>query len=396
MKIFAVIGLNYGDEGKGVCTAKLAKETTNPLVIRANGGFQVGHTVVTEDKRYVFSGMGSGSHLGVPTAYTRDTVVNPSVFLKEINERNIDVPFSIYVDPMAMVSTPFDMALNQMLESNRGFRNHGSVGIGFGVTVQRNLNGVQLFYKDLYGNLEALKSKLLHIRYWCITQFRKLALPDEEKFIEQMFSKDFISTFIDECDAYICKTNIFYKESIKDYDTLIFENGQGLQLDQDYGHFPYVTRSNTGFRNIGNCLKDWDLFFIHVNIVYVTRCYTTRHGSGPLPFAMNNVLGINVVDDTNIPNQFQGVMRLAPINFQEIKKAMKWDSSFYNNGNTTISTIVTCCDQIAGPDVEYVNKKGRIRRVPKEKFIDKLSKEFDMMIWSDKGLLTRSYERKII
>lgn len=74
------IGLNYGDEGKGMWTDYLVRTNPNSLVVRNNGGCQVGHTVVNNGQRYVFSHMGSGTLRGAPTLYTKYSVVNPVLF----------------------------------------------------------------------------------------------------------------------------------------------------------------------------------------------------------------------------------------------------------------------------------------------------------------------------
>ena len=107
MKAYAVIGANYGDEGKGLITDYLCRQVENPLVIRFNGGAQAGHTVESpEGVRHIFSHFGSGTLAGAPTYLSKHFVVNPILFNREYDvlvEKGI-VP-KVYVHPDCLVTT---------------------------------------------------------------------------------------------------------------------------------------------------------------------------------------------------------------------------------------------------------------------------------------------------
>ena len=159
-KAHVVIGAGYGDEGKGMWTDYLVRTNNNCLVVRANGGAQVGHTVVRNGERRVFSHLGSGTLQGAPTLYSKFSVVSPLVFFKEVDGRNADIPFTVFVDGDTPVTTPYDMLLNHVLETERGDKRHGSTGIGFGATLERMEDGVSLLYRDLSGDKDILVKKL--------------------------------------------------------------------------------------------------------------------------------------------------------------------------------------------------------------------------------------------
>lgn len=139
-KAKVVIGSGYGDEGKGVFTDFLSSQSNESLVIRFNGGAQAGHTVMTPDgKRHVFGHFGANSFLpNSKTALSKHFVVNPLLFAKEKNIlNNMDVDPEVFIHKDCAVTTPYEMILNQWQEDNRGNNRHGSCGVGFGETIQR-------------------------------------------------------------------------------------------------------------------------------------------------------------------------------------------------------------------------------------------------------------------
>lgn len=399
MKIYATIGLGYGDEGKGMWVDYRARTNDNPLVIRANSGAQVGHTVVRDDKRYIFSSLGSGTLAGAPTLFTRYSVVNPILFIKEICERNPGIPYQLFVEGDTPVSTPYDMLLNQATEARRGDNRHGSCGVGFGVTIEREENQVHLHFNDLAS--VSLPSKIKKVREWCLSQLGEPQDTDTE-FVKQVYeyfkNNTMVDFFKDDCRVFRAKSSPWNPKLVKDYDTLIFENGQGLLLDQEYGVFPHVTRSNTGFRNVGKFLKRHELFNkIDVMVDYITRCYTTRHGAGPLPYERDKPVGIVVNDPTNIYNEYQQNLRFAPLNLHDIHDAMSWDRKGFPS-YVEVNKIITCCDQIAGgvlknPNsktgdhhvVEYVNREGMPKFLTASQYLDFIRSHFNIIVGSPKG-----------
>lgn len=401
MKIIAVIGSGYGDEGKGMWVDYRTKTNINPLVIRANGGAQVGHTVVRDGKRHIFSHLGSGTLAGAPTLFTRYSVVNPLLFIKETEGRNSNISYQVLVDMDAPVSTPYDMLLNQATEIRRDKTRHGSCGVGFGVTLEREEQGVHLHFSDLSDR--HLHKKIKQVKDWCESQLGEeqnrdtITCNDIYKFFK---IPEIIDQFLIDCRAFTLKVKSWdsYKENLQEYDTLIFENGQGLMLDQEYGHFPYVTRSNTGFRNISKFLKHYNLFNeVPVSVDYITRCYTTKHGAGMLPYEREKPTSINVDDPTNVWNAFQHNLRFAPLNLRAMYEACEWDKKSHPP-NTQINRIVTCCDQIVGdvwnnPNskegdchvVEYITRGGAPKFLTATSFMNFIRSEFNVTVGSPEG-----------
>ena len=110
----AVIGAAWGDEGKGLLTDALARPDT--LVVRFNGGAQAGHTVTAPDgRRHVFHGVGSGTFRGAATFLSRFHVHNPLLHGEEVAQlRRLGLHPRVLADPQGMVTTPWDMMLNQI------------------------------------------------------------------------------------------------------------------------------------------------------------------------------------------------------------------------------------------------------------------------------------------
>jgi adenylosuccinate synthase len=401
MKVYCVIGAGYGDEGKGMWVDYRARTSENPLVIRANSGAQVGHTVIRDGKRRIFSHLGSGTLAGAPTLFTRYSVVNPMLFIKEISGRNAHIPFQLFVELDTPVSTPYDMLLNQVMEIRRGNSRHGSCGAGFGVTLEREEQRVPLHFSDLTSM--TLIDRIKRVRNWCRNQLGD-PQDDDTKFVKQVYEyfseNEMLERFTMDCKVFAARATTWHPDRLSwdDYDTLIFENGQGLLLDQEYGSFPHVTRSNTGFRNIGKVLKRFNLFNeVPVTVDYLTRCYTTRHGAGPLPYERNKPAGIDVDDPTNIFNEYQQNLRFAPLNLYAINEAIEWDKKSHPP-NTAINRVVTCCDQIVGDVwnnptskegeahvVEYVTGSGAPRFLTAPVFMGFIRSEFNVTVGSPEG-----------
>lgn len=343
-----VIGSAYGDEGKGHVTHALASPQS--LVIRFNGGCQAGHTVVLPEGRYhVFSQIGSGALKGAATLLSRHFVVNPMMFRTESEEflsrfHNV----SLYASEDCRVTTPYDIALNVMLERSRGFAKHGSVGVGFGETIERNERGYGFTLKeivdDINNNQDAAREKIRMIaRNWVPQRMSEmnLSMEDNENLRDLLTSDNTIENFLTDCEYFASNFQIVDDEWLmRQYEHLVFEGAQGLLLDTDYGDFPHVTRSRTGLANV----RDLFPFDIKWNIYYVSRAYTTRHGAGPLPHERDNVY--NIRDKTNQPNEYQGNLRYSYLNVDTIEQAVRYDLKNYGTDNMKVRAVMTCMDEV--------------------------------------------------
>jgi adenylosuccinate synthase len=328
VKAYAVIGANYGDEGKGVITDYLCDRYDADLVVRFNGGAQAGHTVVTPSgDRHVFHHFGSGTFAGAATLLSHFFLVNPLLFVKEaelLRQRSSHV----LIDENALVTTPFDMVINQLLERSRGEKRHGSCGVGINETVDRSTT-FPLYVKDLT-DVNKLQQDLETIRdVWWPLRKAQLGLSDvgQEIIENPMLVADFLDATKRMLDlAIICK-----ESSVIDGSRLvIFEGAQGLLLDEENKEeFPHVTRSRTGLVNVMQLMEDTKIDELHP--VYVTRAYLTRHGAGPLPHQLKKLPYPDVKDETNITHEFQGSLRFAYPVIDKIVKSIKADLLPFND-----------------------------------------------------------------
>lgn len=333
----AVIGMGFGDEGKGQVTDLLASSNKNPIVVRFSGGHQCGHTVNRNGVKHIFSNFGSGTLSIIPTYWSKFCTVDPIGLRNEcevLNEKNI-VPV-LYIDPECPVVTPYDKVFNKQSKAVR----HGTCGVGFGDTLKREENYYSLKYKDLiYKDVLSIKLKMISEYYAGINYNLYISVDDDE-----------INEFL------LCCSNMCYKypmrtlNIVNDYKTIIFEGSQGLLLDQHFGFFPHVTPSNIGLKNIaylGFNTDDIDLFL-------VTRAYQTRHGNGPMTNEDKKIV-IDNENETNVFNEYQGSFRTTMMDLDLLKYSIGCDELINKNKNKTI--VVTCMDQLK----EYaLTVKGKV------------------------------------
>ncbi len=311
-----VLGLGYGDEGKGLVTSFLCSVTKNPLVVRFNGGHQAGHTVVHDGVRHVFSSFGSGTLQGVPTFWSKYCTFSPTAFVKEYSLLKEYNPV-VYVDPLAMVTTPFDVHANRKSNS---YRERGSVGVGFGFTIQRTEQHYTLYAKDMYFETVFIQ-KLRRIA-------KAYTWNDKE-------AEEEIQAFMIHVRAARQLIRLTTESILQEF-TPIFEGAQGIMLDMDHGFFPNVTRSHTTSKNAH------EMFISPDAVWYVTRAYATRHGNGFFPNEEKLALQNNE-NETNKTNEFQGEFRTAKLSPEMIRYALACDAPY--SAHLEKNLVITCMDQ---------------------------------------------------
>lgn len=321
--IKAVIGLGFGDEGKGLVTEFLSSKSTNPLVVRYSGGQQAGHTVHRDGKSHVFSNFGSGTLSGAPTIWTEFCTVDPVGLINEFQKLlELGIEPTIYINRNAPVTTPYDMYSNQIDVNNV---DNGTCGVGVGKTFQREEDFYNLSFSDLFYP-KILEEKLKNIG---------------KKYYKKSINLDRFYECIELIKSY--PTNIQTIESSLSFNgDVIFESSQGLLLDQHYGFFPNVTRSNVGSTNIANILEDR----VVDNIEYylVTRAYQTRHGNG---FMTNLDIPHNIEDniyETNVNNKYQGEFRRSILDLDLLIYGMGKDNFITKSSRKVL--VVTCLDNL--------------------------------------------------
>lgn len=360
MKAFAVIGANFGDEGKGITTAKLAFDNPGSIVVRSAGGGQASHSVEFQGKRHAFRHIGSGTWMGSPTYLSSQFIVNPIIFLKEVSA--LSGHLNVSVNPDCRLTTPFDMMLNQSIEQSRGSSRHGSCGLGINETVVRCLSDFKTTVSDINGSL---RQRLIDIREdYTIPRYLSLGI----EIPEFIMSEQILDNFVSDCVKFVYSTKVRPHSVLLDYETVIFEGNQGLLLDENHYFFPHVTRACTGTKNAVEILKE--LGVQDLETFYCTRPYLTRHGAGPLPHenTSGNLLYPRIVDKTNIPNDFQGSIRFAPINLDLLQESILTDLAHSKTNTPSIS--ISCVDQL--DDVCWYIRRGETIVCSKSELIGKI------------------------
>ena len=358
----AVIGAGYGDEGKGLLVDSLAAATPGVTVVRFNGGAQAGHTVTTPDgRRHVFHHLCAGALAGAESFLSRFFVVNPILFAAEADAlAQLGANIGVAVDPRASVTLPADMMINQIVERGRGNARHGSCGLGIGETIERNLRPeFAVTVADLVDRprLQAILSRVR--KHWTDERLATLGrrdLSDEERALLADTSID--EHWLDDVAVFSSRARV---ATTPGDGPLIFEGGQGLKLDQTRGAYPFVTRSNTGSRNVVDLAHDWGVEAL--DLIYVTRCYRTRHGAGPLAHEHMTALFPGLIDATNLPNPWQGTLRFAPLDLDELAADILADCADASGLATTTTLAMTCLDQ-APAEVDVFADGGPKRITP--------------------------------
>lgn len=393
VKASAVIGANFGDEGKGLATDYLAAQAVasgkRTAVIRFNGGSQAAHTVVPPNEGpHVFQHFGAGTFAGADTILSRNFIVNPITLIKEREALAKRKYYPIlYIDRTAPVTTPYDMIINQRVEEMRGSKKHGSCGMGINETLRRNeQEEFSLRVFDIYWKTEdVLKKRLKDIRSkWLPRRLTQLGFyasdfADIMRFCEkEVFEDEFI----------YCVRQMQQRDSLTMFDVshvhrfgaVIFEGAQGLLLDQGHEFFPHVTPSNTGLKNVLEICRAAGIQSVDVR--YVTRTYMTRHGAGPFPTERPD---LKFEDETNQPNSFQGGLRFGLLDFDTMYQSISEDIARAKDSNVEVNPglFVTCVDQIPSTGLKaiFCNSEVTLMRETVQPIFEQMS-GFDVMEYS--------------
>ncbi len=339
-----IIGLGFGDEGKGLTTAYLASKQHNPLVIRFSGGQQAGHTVVSGDIRHVFSNFGSGTLHGVPTYWSKYCTWYPTGLMNEYKslKKSGYIP-KIYIDNLSMITTPYDIAFNRTRES---ILKHGSCGLGFAATIERSEKKIySLYAQDLLLPEMHIKGKLRNIATYYTKKVSDLSKEKDSKAIEY-YEKHLKEVHVSEFVKQLYKSKqlitLTDENILHSFDSLIFEGSQGVLLDMDYGFFPHVTRSNTVSKNAIEIITKLQL--PDPEMYYISRAYQSRHGNGPMTNQHLPLKLQNNENETNVTNPWQGKLRSAPLDLNLLEYALTCDKNYV--GNVKKHLVMTCLDQI--------------------------------------------------
>src|SRR6266550_799514 len=269
MAVIAVIGAQWGDEGKGKIVDELSMHAD--FVVRYQGGSNAGHRVVHEQGEFSFRLVPSGILFpNTKCIISNGVVVDPKGLLAEMEElqsRGIDMS-RLYISERAHVVMPYHFLLDRFEEEARG---EDKIG-----TTQR---GISPAYVDKHARIGIRMADLLDV-----DTFRaKLAtiLQQKNRMITQIYGQRLRS--------HITDTQAMLHEALFERKTILLEGAQGALLDIDFGTYPYVTSSSTMAANAssGAGLPPHSID----RVVGVYKAYITRVGSGPMPTELFDVFG---------------------------------------------------------------------------------------------------------
>ena len=271
----AVVGANWGDEGKGKITDMLAKEAD--IIIRFQGGANAGHTIVNDYGKFALHTLPSGVFYGHTTSIIGNGVaLNIPVLIKEISsitEKNVPEP-KILVSDRAQVVMPYHILFDQYEEERLGGKSFGSTK-----------SGIAPFYSDKYAKIgfqvcelfdeDGLKTKLASV---CETKnvllehlYHKPKLDVEELYATMMEYREMIA-------PYVCDTSAYLDQAIKDGKNILLEGQLGTLKDPDHGIYPMVTSSSTlaAYGAIGAGIPPYEI----KQVITVCKAYSSAVGAG--------------------------------------------------------------------------------------------------------------------
>jgi len=333
----AVIDIGFGDNAKGLVTSTLAStyNKANSIVARFSGGVQAAHRVCIESPPFdhVFSSICSGVAYGIDSYWSKYCPVHIPTLVFEYTKVVSKLKhsnFFCYIDGKSPVTTSLDININKCDPMDLS---HGTCGWGVGTTIAREEKFVSLLFEDIFNETVCkLKLELIYDHYDYEYFVNNNVILSKEAFIENEMM--YINNLKD-----ISNIKMVYKIPSK-YKNIIFEGSQGLLLDQHYGFFPHVTRTNTGTTNILEMGYKPELYL-------VTRAYQTRHGNGP----MTN-LDITPKDYVNLPenecnvnNKYQGEFRTSILDLDLLKYSINKDD-YIRKYKDKATLIITCLDHL--------------------------------------------------
>lgn len=278
MKNSAIVGINWGDEGKGRIVDLLCG--SYDFVVRYQGGGNAGHTVVIEQGKFALHLIPSGIfHKGIINILGNGVAVDPESLYEEIEmlrNRGIDVgPHNLKISDRASILFPWHKMLDALEEERLKDKKYGSTK-----------QGIAPFYSDKYQKKTVLLGELLynknlkeHVKD--ILEWKNLTLSGVYK--AKPLSFEYISKWIDEYKEklapYICDTGKLLKQAEKEGKSVLFEAQLGSLRDLDYGIYPYTTSSNTlaSYIPLGSGLASAKID----EIIGIVKAYSTCVGEGP-------------------------------------------------------------------------------------------------------------------
>ena len=278
MTAIALLGAQWGDEGKGKATDLLGEKVD--YVVRYQGGNNAGHTVVIRDQKYALHLLPSGIlSPGVIPVIGNGVVIDPSVLFEEIkglNERGIDTS-KLRISYNAHLITPYHRTIDKVSERFLGNSKIGTTGRGIGPAYADKINRIGIRVQDLFDPSilrQKVEGALRDKNQVLIKVFNRKGLEVDEVVDEYLRYAELFRPYVDD-------TSLLLNRALDQGKNILLEGSQGTLLDVDHGTYPFVTSSNP---TAGGACTGSGIGPTRISrVIGIIKAYTTRVGSGPFP-----------------------------------------------------------------------------------------------------------------
>lgn len=271
----AVVGANWGDEGKGKITDMLAKQAD--IIIRFQGGANAGHTIVNDYGKFALHTLPSGVFYDHTTSIIGNGVALniPLLFneIKSITDRNVPAP-KILVSDRAQIVMPYHILFDQYEEERLGGKSFGSTK-----------SGIAPFYSDKYAKVgfqvaELFDEELLVEKVERVCELKNCILENlyHKPLIDRAELLHTLHEYRDMVAPYVCDVSAYLYQAIKEDKTILLEGQLGTLKDPDHGIYPMVTSSSTlaAYGAIGAGIPPYEI----KEIITVCKAYSSAVGAG--------------------------------------------------------------------------------------------------------------------
>lgn len=281
----SVIGLQWGDEGKGKIVDLLAQKAD--YVVRYHGGNNAGHTVVVGSKKHFFHLIPSGIfHKNTKAIISNGVILDLEVLSNEMDileKEGVNLTKKLCISPRCHLILPYHKALDKAYENARGKNKLGTTkrGIGPSYSDKVSYNGLRVYDLLDWNDFAAKFTFQAKIKNKILRTFgvKQVNIPLELKKLKKLRTRIM---------PYVKDTFEVINEAARRKKKLLFEGAHGIMLDLDWSPYPFATGSNTvvGSINTGSGLPVNKLN----NVVGIVKAFTSRVGGGPLPTELNGRL----------------------------------------------------------------------------------------------------------
>ncbi|MFC1948577.1 adenylosuccinate synthase [Chloroflexota bacterium] len=282
MPVIAVIGAQWGDEGKGKVVDMLAEKAD--VVARFSGGDNAGHTIINPYGKFALRLVPSGIFYSETACIIGNgVVINPAVLLEEmdsLNQRGVTTD-NLYISDRANIIMPYHLRQEALEEEARGSKAIGTTRKGIGPafadkTARTGIRAGDLLDKDTF--LERLRP-ILESRNTVLTR----VYGAEPLSLDEVFNQ--YCEYGERLAPHICETTVMIDDALKQGKSVLLEGAQGTLLDPDFGTYPYATSSSplAGGACVGAGIGPTKFNAV----VGVFKAYCTRVGAGPFPTQMD-------------------------------------------------------------------------------------------------------------